>query len=71
MSESLENTCRLIKEKRLSLGLSQTELAALTGLDRAQISRIESYKERGVTIDTIEKILNALGMELVVKPLNR
>ncbi len=71
MSESLKNTCQKIKEKRLSLGLSQSELAALSGIDRAQLSRIESYKEPGVTLDTIEKILNALGMELVTKPLGK
>ena len=51
-----------IKNFRIEAGLSQEQLSKLCGIDRAQISRIES----GIhfpTFDNLIKIMNALNIE--------
>lgn len=51
---------------RAASGLSQTQLAAMTGIDQADISRIE----RGIanpSVSTLERIANALGEKLVIR----
>ncbi|MGI6607182.1 MAG: helix-turn-helix domain-containing protein [Peptococcia bacterium] len=57
-------------EARESKGLSQKELADLTGLKQPAIARLESMK---VTpqIDTLFKILHPLGYTLAVVPSNQ
>lgn len=47
-------------EARYSLGLSQKELAAKSGLTQANISKIESGTSHP-TIDSLKKIADALG----------
>ena len=50
---------------RAKAGLSQSELAALTGIDQSDISKIE----RGVanpSINTLNRLAQALGMELQI-----
>jgi len=59
-----------IKTYRLQAGLSQDELSKICGVERAQLSRIESGEVLGVTYITIEKILNSLGRKLETKELN-
>lgn len=52
---------------RKSAGLTQPELAKLSGILQADINRIE----RGLgnpTIDTVLKLLNALDMRLTLQP---
>lgn len=49
-----------IKEARKSLNLTQRELGEKVGVQTAQISKIESG--RNLTITTIVRILNALGL---------
>lgn len=49
-----------IKEARKSLNLTQKELGERVGVQTAQISKIESG--RNLTIATIVKVLNALGL---------
>ncbi|WP_460488509.1 helix-turn-helix domain-containing protein [Curvibacter fontanus] len=50
---------------RLSAGLSQEALAHLAGLDRTYIGGIER-SERNVSIDNIEKIANALKVDVAL-----
>ena len=52
-----------VKELRLEKGLSQEAFAHLTELDRTYISSIEKG-ERNVSIIVIEKIANALNIEI-------
>jgi DNA-binding phage protein len=47
--------------------LSQAELARRTGLTEATVSRIVSG-EREPSGETIDKLMDALGMEVVIKP---
>jgi ribosome-binding protein aMBF1 (putative translation factor) len=54
-----------VRERRLELGLSQTELAARAGMTQPALSRLEA----GGTVPTIpllERISVALGAELIV-----
>ena len=50
----------MIRNERLRKGLTQEELGKRIGVGKAQISKIESGK--GLTIKTITKVLDALGM---------
>lgn len=52
-----------IKRLRLTLGLTQEELAERTDLSRSFISQLESDKT-SPSIETLEKILRALGTDL-------
>jgi len=56
-----------IKTYRLQAGLSQEELSKISGVERAQLSRIESGEVLGVTYATVEKIFNSLGRRLETK----
>ncbi len=49
-----------IKEARKSMNLTQKELGERVGVQTAQISKIESGRD--LTISTIVRILNALGL---------
>ncbi len=53
-----------IKKWRLEAGLSQEKLAELSGVERAQISRIETGTAPGITYMSILKIYNSLGKKI-------
>jgi transcriptional regulator with XRE-family HTH domain len=48
-------------------GVSQAELARRTGLTTATISRVASG-EREASFETIDKLMDALGLEIVIRP---
>ena len=50
-----------IMERRKALGMSQEELAALSGISRQTISAIESGKSENVLVGTLAAIASALG----------
>jgi transcriptional regulator with XRE-family HTH domain len=52
-----------VREQRLSLGLSQEELAARAGVHRTYIGMIERA-EKNITLENIEKIATALEIPL-------
>lgn len=52
-----------VRELRNSIGISQEELADLTGLDRTYITSVECGK-RNISIVNIEKLANALNVTL-------
>lgn len=52
-----------VKELRNKLGISQEELANLTGLDRTYITSVERGK-RNISIVNIEKLSKALRVTL-------
>lgn len=61
METSLLSLGNDIKNYRIQAGMSQEQLASICGVERSQLSRIESGEVLGVTYATIEKILNSLG----------
>lgn len=50
-----------IKEARKKQNMTQEELAKRIGVQRAQVSRIESG--RNLTVSTIARVFNAMGMK--------
>lgn len=63
MTNRLENIGLMIRNERLRKGLTQ-ELGERVGVGKAQISKIERGK--GLTIKTVTKVLDALGMSASV-----
>lgn len=67
--ERFENELRLdllghaIKEARQARNLTQAELGALVGVQRAQISKIENSM-KSARLETILKVFNALGVRV-------
>lgn len=59
-----------VKQFRLERGLSQDALALACGIDRSQITKIENGKVN-VTLDTVQKISDALSIETPSLFLNR
>ena len=52
-----------VKKYRKALGISQEELADLSGLHRTYISNVESGL-RSISLGNIQKIANALNIEI-------
>ncbi|MBU1151806.1 helix-turn-helix transcriptional regulator [Patescibacteria group bacterium] len=52
-----------IREERLKQNLSQEELARKAGVHRTYIGMIERA-EKNITLENIEKIANALSLEI-------
>ncbi len=52
-----------VKELRNKLGVSQEELADMSGLDRTYITSVECGR-RNISIVNIEKLVHALGVTL-------
>ena len=55
-----------VKERRRRLGLDQQDLANLAGVSTSFVYFVEHHKKT-VRLDKLEKVLEALGLELVVK----
>ena len=66
MSFFLSAVGNQIKEARIQAGLSQDGLAKLSGIDRAQLSRIEAGEIPGVTLATLNKIVDALELKFIL-----
>lgn len=54
-------------EQRNTLGISQRELATRCGIPQSSVARIESFRTTP-NLDTLLKILQALGLTLTVSP---
>ena len=54
---------QIIKEARIKQNLTQEQLGELIGVKKAQISKLENNTKQ-FRIDTILKVLNALGAKL-------
>lgn len=72
--DSLDVEAEMLKElveERYKHGLTQQELADLTGIDRADISKIENGNANP-TIRTLRRLARALNAELVISivPIN-
>lgn len=53
-----------IKEYRKKSGVSQQQLSEKAGVSRTIISGLESGRIQNTTVDTIQKIAKALGIEV-------
>lgn len=57
----MSTLAKRIKSLRTGKGLTQSELARMTGIDQAEISRIEQGTRR-ISTDDLEKIAKQLGV---------
>ena len=55
-----------IKRRRKYLGITQIDLAEITGISRRSLQYIERGK-MNPSIEQIEKILEALGLEIILR----
>ena len=64
MAGKIENIGLMIRNERLRKGFTQEDLGERIGVGKSQISKIESGK--GLTIKTVTKVFNALGISASV-----
>lgn len=64
--DRLQLALRTLKAKRQERGLSLTDVQRLSGIDRARLSRLESDPHANPTIETLDRIAHALGVEVRV-----
>jgi len=64
MSKTIPIVAKNIKRLRKDKGLSQDKLSRLADVAHATIIKIESGGIKSPTIDTVQKIANALGVSL-------
>ncbi|WP_080237668.1 helix-turn-helix domain-containing protein [Spirosoma rigui] len=65
MSEAKQKVGHLIREARVKAGLTQQELGDKLGVGRATVNGYETGKQN-LTVDTLEKVAKALGVELKI-----
>ena len=65
--EIISNLVSVIIKRRIELGLSQRDLAALTGIKQPAIARLETLGSIP-RLDTLIKILKALGIKIDLVP---
>lgn len=54
-----------IRKRRNELGLTQVQLAGLSGVDQTTISRLEQDADKGgVTLDVAQRLARALDVDL-------
>ncbi|WP_395689300.1 helix-turn-helix transcriptional regulator [Caenimonas koreensis] len=54
------------RQRRVEIGLSQVQLAELSGLSRATVNELETGKLHNLSLLRAEKLANALGLSLGV-----
>ena len=59
----------MIRNKRISMNMRQTDISALTGLATATICNMEA-NYRSVTMDSLIAILDALELEITITEKN-
>jgi len=64
--ETPQDLALLVRARRHELGLSQEALAYATGLDRTIVSVLERG-ERAMTLKVALRLVQALGMDIVVR----
>src|SRR5205823_2292177 len=62
----LQQALHQLKVEREKAGLSLTDIAERTGMDKAVISRLETGKQGNPTIATLVRYAKAIGKELVL-----
>ena len=64
--DTIGETIRTLRKQQ---GMTQEELAERSGIGRLAIVRLETGKPKtGGTIDTLLRLLDALGMKCVIRP---
>jgi hypothetical protein len=61
----------LLVRLRIAQGLSQAELASRLGTDKGNVSRDEKNDYASITRERIERLLDALDVDLLIRPVRR
>ena len=59
-----------IRDLRKEKNISQESLAKIVGISRNTLSKLENGYISNISIVTLDKVLNALGYQLDIKPVN-
>ena len=62
MLENITEFKDIIKKARKEKGVTQKELASLSGLSFSMVSKLETGEQSNPSFDTIQKLASALGM---------
>ena len=62
MADIVTNLTRNLKYYRARVGLSQRDLAKLSGVNRSHLASIESGTQPNTSLRTVEKLAEALGV---------
>jgi HTH-type transcriptional regulator/antitoxin HipB len=65
MAEAKQTVGQLIRNARIKAGVTQQELGERLGVGRATVNGYETGRQN-LTVDTLEKITKALGVELKI-----
>lgn len=57
---------QVVKDRRIAMGITQSQLAELSGTSRSLVYRVEKGATNGVAFDKLFDVLKALGLELAV-----
>lgn len=64
---NLQGLGKLLIGIRISLGISQSELAKLLNVSEAQVSKDERNEYHGISVEKAQRILDALGVTVMTK----
>lgn len=64
--EYLRQVMQELKTKRQSKGLSLSDVSSRSMIDKARLSRLENDPDANPTIDTLERIAQAIGVEIKI-----
>ena len=62
----LKEAVTSLKNTREELGLSLSDIRAITGIDKANLSRLENASDPNPTIDTLTRYADAVGKEILI-----
>ncbi len=65
MNEYLMQIGDIVKNKRLTLGLTQQELEVRSGVTQSMISKLEKGVAVNISIDALRKLASALNCTLI------
>ena len=66
----MHHLIRQMRNARRNAGISQTQLARLSGMSVTSISSIENYKQ-SPTLEALSQLLPHIGMTLTLTPLQQ
>ncbi len=64
--DALLNAMKLLHDARVSKGMSLADVARLSGIDKARLSKLENDPHPNPTLDTLTRIAAALQSELSI-----
>jgi DNA-binding XRE family transcriptional regulator len=64
--DQLDELLRQLKAARQQKGLSLSDLAGLTGMDRSALSKLETGRRSNPTVETLVRYADAVGKRLAV-----